>query len=349
MKQLQQSKHRKSDILWKVVMEEVFDDLLRFIFPDADKVYHMERGFEFLDKELAEMYPEPDKEAATRFADKLVKVYRRDGEEDCVLCHVEIQGETKKTDRLLFADRMFRYFSRIWDRYRKPVSAVAIFTGRDGKKMPDRFEYAYRNTRLLYRYPTISILDFTDKELGQSDNPFAHVILAARASLLEGKIPEPELLEQKILIARKLLSKGFSIRKIRAIFVFLENYVLFEDPEMNRNFKQRIQSHDKNNIMGIDEYIKMVSREEGLEEGRAEGLAEGRAKGLEQGIEKGIEQGIEKGIEQGIERGIEKGKEERNRLFVQNLLKEGFSLEKIASLANVTAAFVKTVKADLKG
>jgi hypothetical protein len=30
------SKHRKSDILWKVVMEEVFDDLLRFIFPDAD-------------------------------------------------------------------------------------------------------------------------------------------------------------------------------------------------------------------------------------------------------------------------------------------------------------------------
>jgi hypothetical protein len=30
-------KHRKSDILWKVVMEEVFDDLLRFIFPDADQ------------------------------------------------------------------------------------------------------------------------------------------------------------------------------------------------------------------------------------------------------------------------------------------------------------------------
>lgn len=71
-------KRRKSDILWKVVMEEVFDDLLRFIFPDADQFYDMERGFEFLEKELAEMYPEPDKGSDTRFADKLVKVFHRE-------------------------------------------------------------------------------------------------------------------------------------------------------------------------------------------------------------------------------------------------------------------------------
>ena len=69
--------------------------------------------------------------------------------------------------------------------------------------------------------------------------------------------------------------------------------------------------------MGIDEYLKMVGKEEGLAEG--------------------------------LEKGIEKGKEESNRLFVENLLKEGFPIKKIASLANVTITFVKTVKADLKG
>jgi hypothetical protein len=51
---------RKDDILWKVVIEEVFDDLLRFVHSDADQVYDLERGFEFLEKELAEMDPEPD-------------------------------------------------------------------------------------------------------------------------------------------------------------------------------------------------------------------------------------------------------------------------------------------------
>jgi hypothetical protein len=75
---------------------------------------------------------------------------------------------------------------------------------------------------------------------------------------------------------------------------------------MNRIFKMRIQSHDKNNIMGIDEYLKMVGKEEGLAQ----------------------------------------GKEEQNRLFVGNLLKEGFAPEKIASLANVTIDFVKKVKND---
>ena len=123
-------KQRKSDILWKVVIEEVFDDMLRFIFPYADEVFDMERGFEFLEKELAEMYPEPDKAADTRFADKLVKVFHRDGEEEWVLMHVEIQGDTSR--RREFSERMFRYFYRILDRYRKPVSAIAVFTGAIG-------------------------------------------------------------------------------------------------------------------------------------------------------------------------------------------------------------------------
>jgi len=288
-------KQRKSDILWKVVIEEVFDDMLRFIFPDADDIYDMERGFEFLEKELAEMYPEPDKAADTRFADKLVKVFHKDGEEEWVLMHVEIQGDTSRREE--FSERMFRYFYRILDRYRKPVSAIAVFTGQDGKKKPCQFTYAYRTTRIVYEYHTLAILDLTEEELGRSCNPFAQVALAAKTALLEGRIPEQELLERKILIARRLLRKGFEIKKTRAIMKFLENYVLFDDPEMNCNFVERVNSQDKDNTMGIDEYIRM---------------------------------------------------EERERI-VENLLKgSDLSVEKIASLTNVTVEVVNEIKEDLK-
>jgi hypothetical protein len=224
-------------------------------------------------------------------------------------------------ERPLFAERMLHYFYRIWaknkdkGRSKKPVlvSAVAIFTGPDGKKMPDRFSYEYRKTRLLYEFPAISILDYTEEELENSDNPFAQVVLACRTSLLEGKIPEKDLLDRKVLIASKLLKKGFSQRKIRAIFVFLESYVLFKKPEMNRIFKERIQPQDKNNIMGIDEYLKQVGKEEGLAEG------------------------------------MEKGRENSSRLFVENLLKDGsFPVDKIASFANVTVEFVNKIKKGLK-
>jgi len=60
---------RKNDILWKGVMEVIFDDLLRFIFPEAEQFIDIGRGFDFLDKELSEMYPEPDKMAETKFVD----------------------------------------------------------------------------------------------------------------------------------------------------------------------------------------------------------------------------------------------------------------------------------------
>jgi hypothetical protein len=51
---------RKNDALWKGILEEVFDDMLRFIFPDIDKVIDLKRGFVFLDKELEQMYPDPE-------------------------------------------------------------------------------------------------------------------------------------------------------------------------------------------------------------------------------------------------------------------------------------------------
>lgn len=72
------------------MLEEVFDDLLRFVFPGADQIFDMSRGFEFLEKELGEMYPEPEKQTDTKFVDKLVKVFQKNGIEQWVLCHVEV-------------------------------------------------------------------------------------------------------------------------------------------------------------------------------------------------------------------------------------------------------------------
>jgi len=207
------------------------------------------------------LHPQPDEEKDSRFADKLVKVYHRDGEEEWVLLHFEIQGDTH--EREAFAERMYTYFYRIRDRYpQKLVSAVAIFTGQDGKGMPHRYDYEYRGTRLTYEYPTISILDYSDEELDKSNNPFAQVIIAARMRLMEEKIPEGELMNIKLLAARKLHEKGFDKDKIRAIFNFLRNYVLFEKPEMNRKLDNLFKQTDKPSVMNTVEYLKMEGREE---------------------------------------------------------------------------------------
>jgi predicted transposase YdaD len=303
-------RHNK-DTLWKGLLEWVFDDLLRFVFPNADKEFDMQRGFGFLDKELAEMYPEPQKQTDVRIVDKLVKVFRKDGQEEWVLVHIEVQGETKKEDRPLFSERMFRYFYRCLDRYRKPVTAIALFTGPDARRMPVSYKYAYLNTRLHYEYNTLCILDYSDKELGESKNPFAWVILAAKKALLQGKDLDDKLLKGKLFIFRKLYEHGiFEKQKLKAILTFLHNYIRFENPETNLIFEKEIDSiTGKKNTMDIFEQVAEWKRLDGVEEG------------------------------------MKKAEEKSVRSL---LTKTKFSVEKIAAVLDVPVSTVKKIQQKLK-
>jgi hypothetical protein len=304
---------RKNDILWKGMLEEVFDDLLRFVFPGADRIFDMSRGFEFLEKELGEMYPEPEKQTNTKFVDKLVKVFQKDGIEQWVLCHVEVQGKNDKE----FAKRMFKYYARIFDRFDRPMTAIAIFTGRDGKKLPGIYVHKYVGTELMYKYNTLCILDYDDRYLIASRNPFALVVLAAKKALLKGKNLDEVLLDEKLAIAKLLIKRGYSEGKTTAILSFLHNYVRFEKPETNRIFEHEIDRlTDKTNIMGIIEQVKQMRIAEAKEEGRKEGLKEVRAK---------------------------------MAAVVRNLIAEtSFSDRKIADIAGVSEAFVKRVRQRVK-
>jgi predicted transposase/invertase (TIGR01784 family) len=69
--------------------------------------------------------------------------------------------------------------------------------------------------------------------------------------------------------------------------------------------------------MNIDDYVKMIAKEEELEEG--------------------------------LEKGRIEGEEKSKRIFVENLLSNtDFTVEKIASLADVTVEFVNQIKNEPK-
>ena len=110
------------DSPWKDVLERYFPSFLSFFFPDIHADVDWERGYEFLDKELQQIAR--DAELGRRYADKLIKVWRRQGDEIWVLIHVEVQG-CYEAD---FSARMFIYYTRLRDRYQRPVVSLAILT-----------------------------------------------------------------------------------------------------------------------------------------------------------------------------------------------------------------------------
>jgi hypothetical protein len=209
----------------------------------------------YLDKELAALEPEAKKKSGVRFVDNLVKVFRKDGGEEWVLVHVEVQDITKAEDRPNFPERMFRYFYRSFDRHQKPITAIAIFCGPDGKLFGSSYKYEFMNTRLQYDYNTLSVLDYPDKELAESKNPFAWVVLTAKKALLMGKGLDKKLLGGKLSIFRKLYENGkFDKAKLRAILKFLDNYILFENPETIR-----ILEEESDKITGKNKTMDILS------------------------------------------------------------------------------------------
>ena len=67
-------------MLWKSMIEDLMADLLLFVDPEIGKEVDLGRGFEFLDKEIIEMFPDPEV-TNIKIVDKLVKVFLRNGTE----------------------------------------------------------------------------------------------------------------------------------------------------------------------------------------------------------------------------------------------------------------------------
>ena|SRR6185437_6113302 len=303
----------KYDMLWKGMLEEVMEDFLRFVEPDIGEALDLGRGFEFLDKELAEMYPEPEKPSYSRVVDKLAKVFLRDGAERWMLIHIEVQGGNLSE----LPRRMFEYFIRLFGKYGRPVAAIAVLTGKDRNKIAGLYEDGCLWMKARYEYKTVCILNYTDEELKVSMNPFAAVLLVAKEALLRVKADDPTrdlvLLEEKTRMVMLLEERmaAFGERKVKAILTFLNNYVVFKNPEINGIFMDRANKiFQKRNTMGIIEQLAEIKYQEGVEEG------------MEKGLKKAV-------------RGL--------------LANTEFSSEKIARLVDVPVARVRRIKKELNG
>jgi hypothetical protein len=175
---------KKIDSLWKLVLEDTFEDFLLFLNPDVDTILDLEKGFEFLDTELPQTYMPKDDKYQPKVVDKLVKVYGRDGQKELVLVHIEVQGQYRND----FSKRMFGYYYRLFDKYDMPITAYAIFLEPNMIERSNCFEQDFMGTSLVYKFNTLKIADHSYDELIANENPFALAILAAKSAHLVGGI-----------------------------------------------------------------------------------------------------------------------------------------------------------------
>jgi len=185
---------RVDDPSWKSILEQTFSHFLRFIFPEADAVFDLSKPFDYLDKEFETLFPPESTGRGVRYVDKLVKVYLKDGREQFVLCHVEIQSSKGNGD---LAERMLRYFYRIWDRYKAPITAIAILADENGSYRPEVYRQEFMGTSLRYDFNSYKILDQEESVLRSNGNPFSVIVLTALLAIANKKVTDEGLKEIK--------------------------------------------------------------------------------------------------------------------------------------------------------
>lgn len=258
---------KKNDILFKGAVEDFFPYVLRFFYHNADEIFDMDKGFEWLNTELHEIQPQLSQKGGSRSADVLVKVHMKNGSTELFLLHLELQKATNRN----FSRRVFEYWYRLTDRFRLPVVSLAVFTGLKSQLQPDQYKFSLLGTVLTFKYNMYQIFNHTEEELLEMDNPFALVIIAAQQEAIYNDDEQDGLLNTRMKIVRALAaSEKFNYEKIGSFLYFMDQLIPLTDKKLKCIFDQELTTLFGGNItMGIMEAVRAQILEEGIEKTEA--------------------------------------------------------------------------------
>lgn len=258
------------DSPWKEILRQYFPEAIAFFFPDLHRLIDWNKQIEFLDKEFQQIAP--DTETGKRYADLLVKVWRKRGKELFLLLHVEVQAKPEAN----FAERMFVYALRIFDRFRQPAISLAILCDGKAEWRPNRYEFSYPGTQLSFQFNTVKLLDHQTQwqALEASSNPFATVVMA-HLKAQETKRNPNQRKEWKLSLIRRLYEAGYGRREVLNLFKFID-WVMILPEGVKQAFWLELKAYEEERKVPYITSVEQIGFERGIQQGREEGQQAGQ-------------------------------------------------------------------------
>lgn len=313
------------DAAWKSILEAFEVEIVELLFPELYTQIDWEKGTESLDKELIEIQKDIFDKSGSQLiiSDKIIKVRLKNNESKIVFIHVEVQSYSSGND--IFGERMFRYFYRIWDKFRykyddkSEIIAAAIYTYKGNSGKDERYLYKCLDLEdevLVYNFRTIDVETINLKNISE-DNPLKLVFKMAK-ELIEINATDENIYNSKIKLVQELAfyDKVKNNEQAKALADFLEYLFLIQDEELKEKYKEYKENIGGVSNMSIDEIRKIYYEQKGREEG----------------------------IEEGIEQGIEQGKKNKAVEIAQKAILKGMDNEIIKDLTELTIEEIETLR-----
>ncbi|WP_342550108.1 Rpn family recombination-promoting nuclease/putative transposase [Paenibacillus sp. FSL P2-0089] len=293
------------DEAFKKLLETFFQEFIELFFPELDSMLDYRETRFLMQELLVDIVGEEAREL-----DLLLEI-RYKGLDGYILIHLEPQSYRDSR----FHERMFIYFSRLFERYRKEhklIIPIAIFTSDEIREEQDTLEMVIPEHQILrFQFLKVELRKQNWRRFIDSDNAVAAALLAKMGyTTREAREVRREFLRMFMKLKTRL-DQG-------RLALVMSVADLYFQPD-------RVQDEE------IIKELMIQYPEEG------EAIMELMPAWKRWGYEEGIAEGIEQGMEKGIEKGIEKGQAE----IIRKLLLHGFTPEAVSKAVELPVDEIK--------
>lgn len=250
------------DRLFKELLETFFLEFVELFFPEAYEAIDLEH-MRFIQQEMFTDVTRGDKHRV----DILVETKLKD-EPGIILLHVENQAQAQSD----FAERMFVYFSRLYQKHRCRILPIAVFSYPEKRDEPDGFklEFAFMSV-LSFNFLTLELKKHNWRDYIKSKNPVAAALLSKMV------YQENEKVYVKLEFLRMLVNMELDPARMMLLTGFFETYLRLNETE-ERMLEKEIGKIDQKEA---DKMIELTTswEEKGKTKGRIEGKIEGKLEG----------------------------------------------------------------------
>ncbi|MFD0714464.1 Rpn family recombination-promoting nuclease/putative transposase [Paenibacillus sp. GCM10027626] len=284
------------DEAFKKLLQTFFAEFIALFFPELDRLLDHTHTRLLMQELLVDVVGQE-----SRSLDLLVET-RYKSLDAFILVHIEPQSYRQRD----FHERMFIYFSRLFEKYRKTyplIIPIAIFSADDVREEQNILTMSIPEQDILFfHFYKVELRRQNWRSFITSDNPVAAALLAKMG------YNKKEEREVRTAYLRMILRLQINLDDARLALIMSVADLYFE-PDIERD-QEILREISKENPQEGEKIMKLMP-------------AWSRA-------------GYEEGIKEGIEKGEENGKTMERKVIIQKFLGKGFSPEQLAETLEIS-------------
>ena len=243
------------DQLFKELIHIFFKEFLEAFFPEV----HHHIDFSSI-KPLSEEVFTDLFEGESRKADIVIETKLKNMD-TIIIIHVEPQSYGQRN----FHERMYLYYSLLYNKYRKPILPIAIFSYDEIRTEKNEFKIQFPFFHVLtFNFLILELKKTNWRNYIQTNNPVAAALLSKMGYTREERI------QVKKEFLRMIAKMELNPAKMRYIIGFFENYLTLNQHEEEVLMKEIKQYNESREIPHLPISWEEKGREEGIRQGKRE-------------------------------------------------------------------------------